>query len=148
MLTTEIWADPLSAASDRDFRNLVPAGNLRAMPKLIIESIGEYDIPQGKRLINAIIDDAKADQHHSCGGNAKCTTCRVQFVAGEPQKITQAEKDLLEGSGLNKEPGVRLSCQIACEEDMSIKLIFPKPPLKNPPHPADDIQPTPVWITK
>ncbi len=118
------------------------------MPNLTIEGVGSFPIPSGKRLINAIIDDAKADQHHSCGGNAKCTTCRVQFVAGEPNKITQAEKDLLAGSGLDKEPGVRLSCQIACDADMSIKLIFPKPPLKNPPHPTDDIQPAPVWTEK
>jgi ferredoxin len=118
------------------------------MPKLTIEEIGTIDVPAGKRLINAIIDDAKADQHYSCGGNAKCTTCRVQFISGEPDKITQAEKDLLAGSGLDKEPGVRLSCQITCEEDLSIKLIFPKPPLKNPAHPGDDIQPPPVWTTK
>ena len=118
------------------------------MPKLTIEGIGTIDVPEGKRLINAIIDDAKADQHYSCGGNARCTTCRVQFIAGEPTKITQAEKDLLNGSGLDKEPDVRLSCQIACEQDMSIKVIFPRPPLKTPNHPADEIMPTPVWTTK
>lgn len=118
------------------------------MPTLNIEGLGTFDVPAGKRLVNAIIDDAKGDQHYSCGGNAKCTTCRVQFVSGEPQKMTQAEKDLLAGSALDKEPGVRLSCQIQCESDMSVKLIFPKPPLKNPPHPADDIQPPPVWTTK
>jgi ferredoxin len=110
------------------------------MPTLTIEGAGKFDIPAGKRLVNAIIDDAKGDQHYSCGGNAKCTTCRVQFLEGEPEKITQAEKDLLAGSGLDKESGVRLSCQIACEHDMSIKLIFPKPPLKSAPprrrHPA------------
>lgn len=118
------------------------------MPQLTIEGIGAFDIPAGKRLVNAIIDDAKADQHYSCGGNAKCTTCRVQFIAGEPTKMTRAEKDLLAASGLDKEPGVRLSCQIACEQDMTIKVIFPKPPLKTPAHPADDIQPPPVWTEK
>ncbi len=118
------------------------------MPKLTIENVGSFEIPAGKRLINAIIDDAKADQHYSCGGNAKCTTCRVQFTSGEPETMTQAEKDLLAGSGLATEPGVRLSCQIALEADATIKLIFPKPPLKNPAHPADDIQPPPVWTTK
>jgi ferredoxin len=115
------------------------------MPKLTIDGIGTLDVPAGKRLTNAIID-AGGDQHHSCGGNAKCTTCRVQFTAGEPTKITQAEKDLLASSAL--EPGVRLSCQIACDADMSIKLVFPKPPNKTPARPADDIQPPPVWTTK
>ncbi|GIW76904.1 MAG: ferredoxin [Phycisphaerae bacterium] len=118
------------------------------MPQLTIEGLGSFDIPHGKRLINAIIDDAGGNQHYSCGGNAKCTTCRVQFIQGEPDRITEAEKTLLSASGLDKESGVRLSCQILCEHDMTIRLIFPKPPLKSPPHPSDDIQPPPVWINK
>lgn len=118
------------------------------MPKLTIEGLGSFDISPGKRLINAILDDARGNQHYSCGGNAKCTTCRVQFIQGEPEKITEAEKSLLSASGLDKEIGVRLSCQILCEQDMTIRLIFPKPPLKSPPHPAEEIQPPPVWTQK
>jgi len=118
------------------------------MPTLNIQSLGSFEIPAGKRLINAIIDDAKADQHYSCGGNARCTTCRVKFHAGEPQKITEAEKALLAANGLDQSPGTRLSCQILCENDMSIELLVPKPPAKQPAHPADDIQPPPVWTTK
>ena len=50
--------------------------------------------------MNALIDECKIDQLHACGGFAKCTTCRVQFTGGEPTKITQAEKDLLQARGL------------------------------------------------
>ena len=32
----------------------------------------------------AIEQDAKVDVLHACGGNARCTTCRVEFVDGEP----------------------------------------------------------------
>ena len=117
------------------------------MPKLTIEHVGDFEIAPGKRLINAIIDDAKADQHYSCGGQAKCTTCRVQFVAGEPQKITQAEKDVMAASKID-EPCVRLSCQITCDSDMTIKLLVPKPPAKQPNHPAPEIVPPPVWLKK
>lgn len=118
------------------------------MPSLNIKDIGSYEIASGKRLINAIIDDAAADQHYSCGGNAKCTSCRVEFLAGEPQKITEAEKALLAANGLDQTPGIRLTCQMLCENDMTIKLLVPKPPAKNPAHPTVDIQPPPVWTSK
>ncbi len=118
------------------------------MPKLTIENVGEFEIAPGKRLINAIIDDAAANQHYSCGGIAKCTTCRVVIITGEPEQITQAEKDLAIANGLDKMPGVRLSCQLNCDHDMSIQIISPKPPTKNPNHPKDQIEPPPVWVKK
>ncbi len=118
------------------------------MPNLTVESIGTFEVPQGKRLINALLDDAKANQHFSCGGHARCTTCRVQFVAGEPTRITQAEKDLLTVSKINLNSGVRLSCQIECDHDMTVQIISEKPPAKQPNRPADEITPPAVWTTK
>jgi ferredoxin len=61
------------------------------MPKLTVESVGEFDVPQGKRLVLALEDEAKVDQLHACGGNARCSTCRVEFVSGEPDQMTEAE---------------------------------------------------------
>jgi ferredoxin len=92
------------------------------MPKLTIDGIS-VEVPAGKRLVNAIETEGKIDQLHNCGGHAACTSCRVQFVAGEPTKITQAEKDLLAARGLNTTPGLRLSCQLLCDQDMEIKII-------------------------
>lgn len=118
------------------------------MPKLTLEEVGTFEVPQGKRLVNALSDEAKIDQLHACGGNARCTTCRVQFVAGEPQEITQAEKDLLEARGLTVHPGLRLSCQIAVEQDMTVKAISRlagSGRVDAGKRPADDIQPPPVW---
>src|SRR5688572_19978083 len=65
------------------------------MPKLTVDSVGSFEVPDGKRLVNALTDEAKVDQLHACGGNARCTTCRVEFISGEPEKMTQAEKDIL-----------------------------------------------------
>ena len=92
------------------------------MPQLTVQGVGEFDVPAGKRLVQALTDDAGTDQLHACGGNAKCTTCRVKFVAGEPDKITEAEKELLRVREVT-DAGVRLSCQIACESDMTVELI-------------------------
>src|ERR1700756_4390388 len=93
------------------------------MPKLTVEGVGEFEVPQGKRLVLALVDEAKIDQLHACGGNARCTTCRVQFTAGEPEKMTEAEKAVLTAKGLITQAGLRLSCQILCEQDMSVKAI-------------------------
>ena len=61
------------------------------MPILTVEGVGEYDVPEGKRLVLALVQDAGIDQLHACGGNARCTTCRVEFVSGEPERIRRRE---------------------------------------------------------
>src|SRR5262245_47774731 len=90
------------------------------MPKLTVEGVGTFEVPAGKRLVLALEDEAKVDQLHACGGNARCTTCRVQFIAGEPATMTEAERSVLAARGL---VGVRLSCQILCEQDMAVRAI-------------------------
>jgi ferredoxin len=116
------------------------------MPKLTVEGVGEFDIPQGKRMVLALEDEAKIDQLHACGGNARCTTCRVEFVSGEPEQMTQAEKAVLAARGLT---GVRLSCQMLCDHDMTVRAISRLAGSGRPnpgPRPADEIQPQPVQL--
>ena len=90
------------------------------MPKITVEGVGTFDVPVGKRLVLALEDEAKIDQLHACGGNARCTTCRVEFHAGEPERMTAAEQSTLAARGL---AGVRLSCQILCDHDMTVRAI-------------------------
>lgn len=114
------------------------------MPKLTVESVGTFEIPQGKRLVLALEDEAGVDQLHACGGNARCTTCRVEFVVGEPDHMTVAEQQVLAARGLS---GVRLSCQILCDHDMTVRAIsrFAGSGRKDAGNrPTDDIQPQPV----
>src|SRR4051794_9318038 len=118
------------------------------MPRLTVEGVGEFDVSQGKRLVLALEDEAKVDQLHACGGNARCTTCRVEFVAGEPDQMTAAEKAVLAARGLS---GVRLSCQIACDHDMSVRAtsrLAGSGRKDAGSRPADDIQPPPQWVAK
>jgi ferredoxin len=118
------------------------------MPKVIVEGVGEFDVPQGKRLVLALEDEAKIDQLHACGGNARCTTCRVEFVAGEPDQMTQAEKSVLAARGLT---GVRLSCQIVCDHDMAVRAISRLAGSGRKdvgPRPEDQVQPPPVFVPK
>ena len=65
------------------------------MPKLTVEEFGTVDVPDGKRLVLAIEQDAHVDVLHACGGNARCTTCRVEFIDGEPDAQTAAERERL-----------------------------------------------------
>lgn len=119
------------------------------MPKLTVEGVGVFDVPQGKRLVLALVDEAGIDQMHACGGNCKCTTCRVEFVAGEPTQITQAEKDKLAERELS---GVRLSCQISVDGDMTVRAtsrLVDFPARSDPgSRPEEGIQPAPQWINR
>jgi ferredoxin len=119
------------------------------MPKLTVDAVGTFDVPQGKRMVLALEDEAKIDQLHACGGNARCTTCRVEFVAGEPDTMTAAEKSVLAARGLT---GIRLSCQILCDHDMTVRAtsrLAGSGRLDAGKRPTDDIQPQPVqWGPK
>ena len=90
------------------------------MATLTVENVGSFDISEPKRLVLALEEDAKIDQLHACGGKARCTTCRVEFIAGEPESMTVAERNVMAAKGLT---GVRLSCQIMCDHDMTVRVI-------------------------
>jgi ferredoxin len=116
------------------------------MPKLTVDGVGTFEVPTGKRLVLALEQDAGIDQLHACGGNARCTTCRVEFVEGEPPRMTIAERDVLKARGLT---GVRLSCQILCDHDMAVRAISRlagSGRKDSGAQPAADITPPPEWI--
>jgi ferredoxin len=116
------------------------------MPKLTVEGFPSVDVAPGTRLVLAIEQGAGVDILHACGGNARCTTCRVEFIAGEPARVTMAEKTKLEEKGLS---GIRLSCQITCDNDMTVRAISRlagsgRPDPGKTPEPT--IQPPPQWV--
>ena len=120
------------------------------MPKLTVEGAGTHEVPAGKRLVNALVDECGIDQLHACGGVARCTTCRVEFVAGEPARMTKAEKDVLAAKGLSGTPGLRLSCQMVCDHDMNVKAtsrLAGSGRIDAGKRPADALEPQPVeWV--
>jgi len=116
------------------------------MPKLTIEGAGTIDVAETRRLVLAIEQDAQVDIMHACGGNARCTTCRVEFIQGEPKKMTKAEKAVLDARGLT---GVRLSCQILCDHEMTVRPVMrlAGSGRADPgPTPQETITPPPEWI--
>lgn len=90
------------------------------MPTITLPDGRTLDAPEGKRLVLAL-EDGGVDILHRCGGFARCTTCRVSFAAGEPMRMTVAERNRLAESGLIGQ--VRLSCQILCQDDMALSMV-------------------------
>ena len=115
------------------------------MVNLTIEGVGTFEVPEGKRLVRAI-EDVGVDILHRCGGYARCTTCRVEFIAGEPQQRTVAERDKLKEKG---ETGIRLSCQCLVEGEMTVRVLntLQSTGLDSPGDtPEDEITPEPTWV--
>ena len=79
------------------------------------------DAAQGRKLVLAL-EDGGVDILHRCGGNAKCTTCRVEVLAGEAGEMNDAERNRLAmETGLAE--NVRLSCQVHVAGDMKVRVI-------------------------
>jgi ferredoxin len=118
------------------------------MPKLTVEGYAPVEVEAGKRLVLAIEQDAHVDILHACGGNARCTTCRVEFIEGEPDRMTAAEKHVLAARGVT---GARLSCQATCDRDMRVRAISRLEGSGRPdagPTPLPTIQPPPEWVDR
>ena len=90
------------------------------MHKLTVEDFGTYDIEPGTKLALAI-ESAGIDISHRCGGQARCTTCRVQFLSDEPD-MQEAEQSCLEEDEVLGE--FRLACQIRMDRDMHVEVLM------------------------
>ena len=118
------------------------------MPELTIEGFGTHDVPDGQRLVRAI-EAAGVDIGHRCGGKARCTTCRVTFVEGEPDVMTPAEYEKLKERELLGE--VRLSCQIVVDRPMTLRALMRVEDMgwDDPgPEPAVEVEPEAEWVPK
>lgn len=114
------------------------------MPRL---TIGEttIDVPEGQRLVLAIKEQG-IQIGHRCGGNARCTTCRVEFQAGEPATMTKGEYEKLTERGLFGQ--YRLACQIVCDHDMSVRPVMTLESegwTDTGPEPATEVTPEATW---
>lgn len=75
---------------------------------------------EGRRLVLAI-EDAGIDILHRCGGNARCATCRVEVLDGEPTPVTAWEERRL-AQLKDRRPTTRLACQIRVCSDLRVRV--------------------------
>ena len=119
------------------------------MPRIEVEGAGTFDVEEGKRLVLAIEEDAGVDILHRCGAYAKCTTCRIEYLEGEPDRMTRAELEVLEKRNLLGK--VRLSCQTLVDHDKKVRVLLTvsSTGLDGPgPKPQPVITPEPEWVDK
>jgi len=83
-------------------------------------STSTFEVDDGTKLVLALEDNG-VDILHKCGGNAKCTTCQVQFASGEPASKTDAETELAADRDLGD---ARLSCQIEAAGEMELTAVM------------------------
>src|SRR4051794_7225153 len=91
------------------------------MPTVTVEGEKTFEVEPGKKLVLAI-EDAGIDIRHACGGNARCTTCRVQLVSGQPGPMGELERARLAREA-SLGPDIRLSCQIRVESDLTVRVL-------------------------
>lgn len=90
------------------------------MPKIEVEGRGTFEVPAGKKLVLALEDNG-VDVLHRCGGNARCTTCRVEVLEGDPGAMGDAERNKLQEKGIPDDGKIRLSCQIQVSGDLKVR---------------------------
>jgi ferredoxin len=94
------------------------------MPTITAETADgtrEFDAEDDKKLVLAI-EDAGIDILHRCGGNARCTTCRIELLSGDAGTMREPEEAILSTKG-DLAPNTRLSCQIRIHGDLHVKVI-------------------------
>ena len=94
------------------------------MPKieaLTATEMQTIEAPQGKKLV-LVLEDAGIDILHRCGGNARCTTCRVEILEGDPGEMAELERNRL-AMETELADNVRLSCQIRVDGDLKVRVI-------------------------
>ena len=94
------------------------------MPTITAETASgtqTLEAPEDKKLVLAI-EDAGIDILHRCGGNARCTTCRVEVLEGDPGEMRELERNRLAvETGLAE--NIRLSCQIRVHDNLKVKVV-------------------------
>ncbi len=91
-----------------------------ATHKLTVEGFETYEVESGKKLVLAL-EQSGVDVSHRCGGQARCTTCRVRFLSKEPEMGFDENYRLTSEGDLGKH---RLSCQIRVDEDMHVEVLM------------------------
>src|SRR5687767_11676450 len=81
----------------------------------------DNEAPDGKKLV-FFQQEAANDILHRCGGNARCTTCRVEIIEGEPGDMGDLERERLAREA-ELAPNTRLSCQIHVNSDLKVRVV-------------------------
>ncbi|QGQ45152.1 2Fe-2S iron-sulfur cluster-binding protein [Metabacillus sediminilitoris] len=91
------------------------------MAYVTVLGYGTFEVENGKKLVLALEDNG-VNILHRCGGKARCTTCRVEVLAGDFCDLTNIEKNAFMEKGIDDH--LRLSCQIRVNGNTTIRPIM------------------------
>ncbi|QIC45871.1 (2Fe-2S)-binding protein [Lysinibacillus sphaericus] len=96
------------------------------MPFVTVFGGKTFEVEEGKKLVLALEENG-IEIYHQCGGKAKCTTCRVEVLAGEYKDISKVEKTAFALKNIDEnlyDDCLRLSCQIRVTSDITVRPIL------------------------
>ena len=94
------------------------------MPIIKAETAGglqEIECEPGRKLV-LCLEDSGVDILHRCGGNARCTTCRIELIEGQMDPMREPEQAVL-STKTDLGPNTRLSCQNRVNGDLHVRVI-------------------------
>lgn len=97
------------------------------MPYVTVLGGVKFEVEKGKKLVLALEDNG-VHILHRCGGNAICTTCRVEVLEGDYLEVTKKEMNAFSIEGIDDalliDDCLRLSCQILVNGDITVRPIM------------------------
>ncbi|MDQ6965718.1 MAG: adenylate/guanylate cyclase domain-containing protein [Mariprofundaceae bacterium] len=82
----------------------------------------EFPIGQDQSVLEASLG-AGIPHTHVCGGNARCSTCRIQVTGGLESCRTRNEAEQAMSHRLGLPDDIRLACQLRIDGDVSLRRL-------------------------
>lgn len=92
------------------------------MPRLTYTNERSVEIPEGTSIVEA--SRTHGIPHTTvCGGNARCSTCRVAIIDGLERCSPRNEKEQAIATLRNFPPNIRLACQTLVHGDVALRRL-------------------------
>ena len=85
------------------------------------DGLKEIECDAGRKIV-LCLEDNGVDILHRCGGNARCTTCRIEVIGGDLAPMREPERAIL-ATKEDLAANTRLSCQNRLEGDIHIRVV-------------------------
>jgi len=82
----------------------------------------ELEINKAETILEASLE-AGIPHTHACGGQARCSTCRVMILEGLEGCAPRNEKEQILADKLHFSPAIRLACQTRCTGKVKIRRL-------------------------
>ncbi len=93
------------------------------MPRINYIDGPTIEAEEGETVLEASVRQG-VDHQQACGGDCRCSTCRVEVVEGA-EHCSEPREDELEVLAVNGlRPPVRLACQLRPEGDITVRVLL------------------------